>query len=148
MTTIATVLAAMLAMALGASAFAQSPKVATLEQAQRLAATHLKAAADRCPALVGGAFSSGVQAVGATTIAMRVRCTDDAYLALVDRATGNVETMRCRVARARYGAGACRADSNVAKYGKGCEGDVVVDAKGVLRNKRHFPGVDHLPCAK
>lgn len=114
MKAIANTLAAMLAMALVASACEQSPKVATLEHAQRLAATHLKAAADRCPALVGGAFSSGVQAVGANTIAMRVRCTDDAYLALVDRATGNVETMRCKAARARYGSGACGADSSVA----------------------------------
>ena len=117
MRTIATTLAAMLAVLVAATACGQTSKVATLEQAQTLAGKALKAAADRCRALVGGGVSD--RQAGDHYFAMRVRCTDDAYLAVVDRATGSVETMRCRVARARYGGDAkasCATDS-AAKVG-------------------------------
>ena len=83
----------------------------TLQDAQRVAGRHLVAHPSMCPKLFVGqsqAFSTGRQQQAEGRFLMRARCTDDAYLVVVNSNTREVElAVTCRVARSQFGPGAC-----------------------------------------
>ena len=83
----------------------------TLKDAQRVAGRHLVAHPSMCPKLFVGqshAFSTGRQQRAEGRFLMRARCTDDAYLVVVNSTTRDVElAVTCREARSQFGPGAC-----------------------------------------
>ena len=79
----------------------QTPSI-SMVQAQALAAAALREHPHVCPSLFLP-FDSGTQALVNNSYYLRVRCTDDAYLAIVDAETGHVESMTCKRARATIG---------------------------------------------
>ena len=81
----------------------------TLAEAQRKAQNHLQERTDGCPQLVGTppsfsfAFSSGTQTLVGDWYYLRVRCTNDAYLVMVERTGAKVRSITCREARGSVG---------------------------------------------
>ena len=79
-----------------------APALLSLAQAQKLAAETLLNERPACPRLFLP-FDSGTQVLARGYYYLRVRCTDNAYLAIVHGRTGDVRTMTCTEARATIG---------------------------------------------